>query len=283
MTVTPGVRGEIIWTSYDDRLVDRQSSELRASVLPGASIQWQIEEHLSVFAGVMRGFAPVTPGQAPTVAPEDSIDWEAGARFAHAESRTTAMVTGFVNDYSIYIQQCSVGEGCASTSVDAQANGGRPIVGGFDVRVSSTPAIGDVRIPLRASYTFTYSELREAILDSPDPQFLNGRPGDHLPYLPEHQIVAQAGLETQPFGVNVSASFVSEMWEGVGQGDDSLVPRTDALFLLDASLYVQIFREMRLYVQGENLTMTQVIAARRPYGARPNRPFQIQGGVQLSL
>ena len=93
----------------------------------------------------------------------------------------------------------------------------------------------------------------------------------------------QAGVESDVFGINASGSYISEMWEGVGQGDDSTVPRTDAYFLLDANVYVQIFREMRLYVRGENLTMTQAIAARRPYGARPTRPFQIQGGVQLRM
>ena len=211
------------------------------------------------------------------------MSYEAGARFTHAESRTSALVTGFVNDYTNYLQQCSFAAGCDNLAIDAQANGGRPIVGGVDIRLGTAPSIGGVRIPLRASYTFTYTELRDAIDRSPSPLFANGRPGDHLPYIPEHQVGVQAGVESEPFGINVSASFVSEMWEGVGQGDASRVPRTDPYFMLDAMAYVQIFEELRVYVRGENLTLTQAVASRRPFGARPTRPFQLQAGLRLEL
>jgi Fe(3+) dicitrate transport protein len=135
---------------------------------------------------------------------------------------------------------------------------------------------------LRATYTFTYSELRTPIVGSSTPAYEDGMPGDHLPYIPEHQLTAQAGIELREFGLNVSGTFVSEMWEGVGQGDDP-TPRTDAAFLLDASLYVQVLEPLRLYVRGENLTYTQAIASRRPFGARPVRPFQFQAGMQINL
>ena len=79
------------------------------------------------------------------------------------ESRTSALVTAFANDYSNYLQQCSFASGCNNDDIDAQANGGRPIVAGFDVRLGTEPRVGTVRFPLRASYTFTYSELREDI------------------------------------------------------------------------------------------------------------------------
>ncbi|MBX3269387.1 MAG: TonB-dependent receptor [Sandaracinaceae bacterium] len=283
VTLTAGARSELIWTSYHDLETDARASDFRGVVLPGGSVDWQIERHVGVFAGVMRGFAPVSPGQAPTVQPEDSVNYEAGARFTHEETRTSAMLTGFVNDYSNYLQQCSFTAGCDDRDLDMQANGGRPLVAGFDVRVSATPRIDELRIPLRVSYTYTFAELREAIVSSPSPLFHGAQPGDRLPYVPEHQIVAQAGLETDRFGVNASGSFVSQMWEGAGRGEDSPVPRTDALFLLDASAYVQVTPELRIYLRGENLTFTQVVASRRPFGARPNRPFQLQGGVQLQL
>ena len=279
VTVSPGVRAEMIWTSYDDRVADERSSAFRWALLPGASIRWQIVDEVSVFGGVMRGFAPVAPGQAESVRAEDSVNWELGARLEHAESRTSAQLTGFVNDYQVFLQQCSFAAGCAEEMVDDQANGGAPIVAGLDARVQTTLAFDDARIPLRAAYTFTYTELR-AEVDSQNPQFIGGEPGDHLPYVPEHQVSAQAGLELPTFGINASASFVTSMWEAVGRGDDP-VPRTDPLFLLDATAYLQLLERVRLYVRGENLTVTEVIASRRPFGARPNRPFQIQVGVRV--
>ena len=53
-------------------------------------------------------------------------------------------------------------------------------------------------------------------------------------------------------------------------------------FLLDATVYLQAFENLRVYVRGENLTMTQAVAARRPFGARPSRPFQLQVGVRVT-
>ncbi|MFK7988073.1 MAG: TonB-dependent receptor family protein, partial [Sandaracinaceae bacterium] len=281
VTITPGVRAEMIWTRYEDQVTDARSRAFRAAVLPGASVRWAIIDELALFGGVMRGFAPVSPGQAENVRPEDSINWEAGVQFQHTPSRTSAQLTGFITDYQVFLQQCSFASGCADESVDMQTNGGAPIVGGVDARVSTTLAFDDARIPLRAAYTFTYTELRSEV-DSGNPQFIGGEPGDHLPYVPEHQVSAQAGIEMPQFGLNVSGSFVSEMWEGVGQGDDP-VARTDALFLLDAAAYVQLVDQVRLYVRGENLTYGQSIASRRPFGARPSRPFMIQGGVRVGL
>ena len=74
------------------------------------------------------------------------------------------------------------------------------------------------------------------------------------------------------------------MWEVVGNGDELVPrPRTEPMFLLDASAYLQIFEGVRLYVRGENLTLTQAISARHPFGARPNRPFLVQGGVKIEI
>lgn len=284
VTITPGVRTELIWTSYSQVGLDQTSEDFRAAVLPGGSIEWAIVPEVTAFAGVMRGFAPVAPGQAAAVQPEESVTYEAGVRLEHRESRTSGQLAGFVNDYSNFLQQCSFAAGCAEDVTDAQANGGSALIAGLDARISTEVRAGDLRFPLRAGYTFTYTELRTALEDSPNPQFRGGQPGDQLPYVPEHQVSAQAGMELTDFGLNVSASFVSEMWEAVGNADRaSPPPRTDPLFLLDATAYVRLFEGVRLYARGENLTMTQAIVARRPFGARPSRPFLLQLGLRIEI
>ena len=282
VTVTPGVRTELIWTSYDDRESGMTNAAFRAAVLPGAGLEWQIIDELAVFGGVMRGFAPVAPGQAEGVQPEDSVLYEAGVRASHEGSGLGGQITGFVNDYTNFLQRCSFAAGCADMELDREANGGRPIVAGLDVRLGASLRFDEVRVPLRATYTFTYTELREAVGDSPSPLYAGGQPGDRLPYIPEHQISAQAGVEHEDIGLNVSASWVSEMWEQVAAPGDDL-PRTDAVFLLDATFYLGVLEHLRIYVRGENLTFSQAVASRRPFGARPVRPFQIQGGVKLEF
>lgn len=283
LTLTPGVRTELIWTTYDDHLSGGASSDFRAAVLPGGSLKWQIVRELEVFAGIMRGFAPVGPGQAENVQPEESITYELGSRLDVRATGTTGELTLFVSDYSNFLQQCSFSAGC-SMAEDAQANAGTAIIAGGDVRIGQLIRFEGGSIPLRASYTFTYTELRTAIADAPNPQYAGGEPGDHLPYVPEHQLGVQAGVELRDFGINVAASYVSEMWEAVGNGDEVVpVPRTDGHFLLDATAYLQVFEGVRLYVRGENLTLTQAIVSRRPFGARPNRPFLIQAGLTLEI
>ncbi len=284
VTITPGVRSELIWTSYTEAGVPEPADAFRAAVLPGGSIEWAIVPELTAFAGVMRGFTPVAPGQAEGVQPEDSITYELGARLQHRDSRTTGQVTGFVNDYSNFLAECSAEAGCEADATDTVSNAGLALIAGVEVRIATEPRVGDVRFPLRLAYTFTYSELRSAVLESSNPQFQGGMPGDHLPYVPEHQVSAQAGLELDVFGINLSASYLSPMWEAVGNGDELRPPpQTDPVFLLDATAYVRIFEGVRLYARGENLTLTQAIAARRPFGARPNRPFLVQVGLKIEL
>lgn len=283
LTLTPGVRTELIWNRFSQEGAG-ESHDFRAAFLPGASIEWAILPEVRLFGGVMRGFSPVAPGQAQHVRPEESVTYEAGVRGTHTETRTTAQLTVFVNDYSNFLQECSFAAGCAEDVVDVQENAGEALIAGVDVRVQTDLRIDEVKIPLRASYTFTHAELQSVIENSPNPQFAGGQPGDRLPYIPEHQLSVQAGVEMRDFGVNVAASYVGEMWEAVGSGDEPIpVPRTDAMFLLDATAYVQLFEGVRLYVRGENLTLTKAIVSRHPYGARPNRPLLVQGGLQLSL
>jgi Fe(3+) dicitrate transport protein len=285
LTITPGIRTELIWTSYSDALTGLESADFRQAYLPGGAIQWQIIPEVQVFGGVMRGFAPVAPGQASNVSPEESITYELGGRLSSRSTGTDGELSLFVNDYTNFLAQCSFSAGCAADAEDDQANAGTAIIAGLDARIGQEIRLGEgASIPLRASYTFTYTELRSAIERSPNPQYAGGRPGDHLPYVPEHQFGAQAGIELREFGLNVSGSFVSEMWEAVGNGDElTPVPRTDPYFLLDAAMYLRPFEQLRIYVRGENLTNTQAIVARRPFGARPNRPLLIHVGVAIEF
>ncbi len=283
LTLTPGVRTKLIVTRYFEEELGR-SREFRPAILPGGSIEWAIIPELAVFGGIMRGFAPVAPGQAAHVQPEDSITYELGARLTSTATRTSGQITAFANDYSNFLQVCSFAAGCADAAVDVMDNGGAAIIAGFDAHISQELRVGDIAFPLRATYTFTYTELRSEIPTSAHPSFAGAEPGDHLPYVPEHLVSAQVGMEMREFGIDVSASFVSEMWEAAARGDEANPPpRTDPLFLLDATAYLQIFEGMRLYLRGENLTNSQAIVSRRPFGARPNRAFSIQGGVRVAF
>ncbi|MGF1468892.1 MAG: TonB-dependent receptor domain-containing protein [Sandaracinaceae bacterium] len=293
LTVTPGIRLELIWTRFLDRLAGAQGDDQQVGVLPGISAAWELIDGLSLVGGVQRGFSPAAPSTGGDAEPERSVLYEAGVRYRHEESRTRASAIFFFNDYSNLTVICSFATGCPDDAIGQQTNAGAANVLGAEVAADSRPTVGSVAFPLRLAYTYVFTELRTAE-DTGDPLLGNFRVGDRIPYIPPHQLTLQAGVEGERAGASISGSFVSSMWEQAGRGTpesdigdgtdvdgDGLETKTQPYFLLDATVYLQVFENLRVYVRGENLTFTQRIVSTRPFGARPNRPFLVQGGVRV--
>src|SRR5690606_22404249 len=82
VTLTPGIRTEIIRSTFDNRLTDVTSHRLVAVPLPGVGGYYETGLGLGILAGVYRGFSPPEPGSSSDVKPESSWNYEAGARLA---------------------------------------------------------------------------------------------------------------------------------------------------------------------------------------------------------
>lgn len=278
VTVTPGVRIEAIHAAYRDALTGTHDGATYQVVVPGAGAYWALRRDFGLLAGVHRGFSPVPPEQARTADPEESVNYEAGARFTRRRLR--AEVIGFYNDYSNLTNICTFSSGCTGANVDRQFGGGR-------ARIAGVEAFGDAElelphgwvVPARVAYTYTYTEFLSSFA-SADPQFGNVRRGDELPYVPAHQANASIGIEKWRVGANVAGTLVDEMWERAGHGAAPPGAKTDAYFLLDASVKYRVHQQVELYVNGRNLTNDRYIASRRPYGARPGAPLWIMAGVR---
>jgi len=104
--------------------------------------------------------------------------------------------------------------------------------------------------------------------------------GDELPYVPAHQANAAIGIEKKRLGLNVAGTFVDAMWERAGHGTAKPGDKTDAYFLLDASVKYRVIDHVELYINGRNLTNDRYIASRRPFGARPGAPLWVVVGVR---
>jgi Fe(3+) dicitrate transport protein len=278
VTLTPGVRLEAIHASARDALTQTLDGATYQVVIPGASAYWAVVRDLGLLAGVHKGFSPVAPEQARFARPEESVNYEAGARWSTRRAR--AEVVGFFNDYSNLTNLCTFSSGCVGGNVDRQFDGGRARIAGAEVygEAELVPARG-YTVPLRASYTYTYTEFLTSF-QSADPQFGDVRRGDELPYVPPHQASGSVGLEHAPWGLNVGATYVDSMRETAGQGTPLAGSLTDAYFLVDASVRYRILPEVELYVNGRNLTDDRYIASRRPFGARPGAPRWILAGVR---
>lgn len=280
-TVAPGARVEIIENSFDDRLGESQVDAGQFVVVPGVGVHYEIIDHLGVLAGVHRGFNPVSPGQPDEVSPEMSVNYEAGVRYSDPAERRLIEVVGYWNDYSNLLGDCGFSSGCATDQVDDQFNAGDVDVYGVEALASwSFPLVGSWRLPARISYTLTQSRFNGAFT-SVNPQYGSVEEGDELPYVPEHRGSLRLGVTDEVFEFFVNASYTGEMREEAGQGQDGLF--TDNFAMLDVLVRYEILEGVRLYARGENLTNTQPIASRRPFGARPVRPLVIQGGVKAEF
>ena len=280
LTVSPGIRTEVIKTRFDDALAGTEQDELRAVALPGIGAQYELVDHLGVLAGVHRGFSPVAPGQPSDVEPELSINYELGMRYSDPEEGRLVEAIGFLNDYSNLTGQCAFSTGCTEEMLDRQFNAGSVFVWGVEAVASWTFELYRARIPVRATYTYTGSHFREGF-DSDDPTLGMVEEGDELPYIPEHQGQLQLGVEHPRGGARVVGTYVGAMREQAGQGGDGV--RTDAYGIVDVVGWAQIRPTVRTYVRLENILNQQPVASRRPFGARPVRPAMFQLGVKVDL
>jgi Fe(3+) dicitrate transport protein len=278
LILTPGVRIEAINAQFKDFLHDTRDGAIYQVVVPGANAYYSVTKHLGVLGGVHRGFSPVPPEQARQSNPEKSTNYEAGARYTKRHWRAEAI--GFWNDYQNLTNLCTFSNGCNQENLDRQTEGGRARILGAEVFGETELDLGDgFRLPSRIAYTYTYSELLTTFKSS-DPQLGDVVRGDEVPYVPPHQASGAIGLERKDWGVNVAATFVDSMREIAGQGTPKPGTVTDSYFLLDASAKYRIIDHLELYVNGRNLTNTQYIAARRPFGARPGAPIWFMVGVR---
>lgn len=61
------------------------------------------------------------------------------------------------------------------------------------------------------------------------------------------------------------------------------VMATDPHLNFDAGVSVRIVGNVKLNLNGRNLGGQRVVASHRPYGARPNAPRWIQGGMKAEF
>ncbi len=280
VTVTPGLRTELIRSRSQDNLTGTVEHGSVNVLLPGVGAHWAILEQLGVFGGVYRGFSPPPPGQGDTALPEESINYEAGARWTPGGTRLE--VVGFYNDYANLTDICTYSNGCLNDNLDRQFDAGNARIYGLEALASKNLRFGrKLTIPLSLAYTLTKTEFLESF-QSADPQFGNVTAGDELPYVPLHQVYATAGVETKRFGIYLNALYVSQMREIAGQGEADAGELTDELLTFDASASVNLFGG-KLYLNARNLTNNVVIVSRRPFGARPNAPRMVQLGFKYEL
>lgn len=276
----PGVRGEVYGTDQTVAGAPRDARVWRAVVLPGMGVLGSATSWLDLFAGVHRGFSPVSPGQSEDVLPETNWAYEAGGRLAWRDTR--AELVGFFDDYLNLTGQCTLSGGCTDDQLDQQFNGGRVFVWGLEAAVGQSARLpGRSRLDVDATYTWTGSRFRTGFV-SGFPQFGTVEVGDRLPYVPEHRGALRVVYTHPRFGVAAGGDLRSGLRDEASQGPLDPTRDVPPLFLLDLSANAAITPHVRAYATVTNATASTAIASRRPFGARPVAPIQAMLGVKVA-
>jgi Fe(3+) dicitrate transport protein len=281
LTLTPGVRVELIRSNVDDQLEGFRQSGLVQALMPGVGAFYGITGSLGVLAGVYRGFSPPPPGSADTAKPEYSVNYEGGLRFSEGPARFELI--GFFNDYSNLTEICTLASGCAEAEVDRQYDAGRARIYGLEAFAGhDLPLPAGLTLPFFASYTLTRGTFENDFV-STAPGWGVVHAGDEIPYIPRHQLNASLGLDHERGGGYVAVSYVASMREVAGSEPLDQTIATDEQFLVDVGARAKIVDGLSLYANVRNVFDQAYIVSRRPFGARPNAPRWIQAGVKYAF
>lgn len=284
--LTPGVRYERIdlastrystATGLRDVVLSKVETEV-GEVIPGFGATYLLDDALTLFASVHRGFNP--PGPASGSESEKSVNGEFGLRYGR--EALAAELVGFVNDYSNLVGTCTGSTG-GNCNIGDQFDAGQARVSGLEASVSHDFGRGGtIAIPVSLAYTWTRAEFRESFSSSFE-EWGDVESGDRLPYLPEHLLNVQAGLAGERWRVGLAANYIDEMRSEAGSGAIPAGQGTDSVLLWDVTGALRIHDQVELYARVENLTDETYVVARRPAGARPGLPRSAFMGVRLSF
>ena len=279
LTLTPGVRVELMWFDVQDLLAGEAGDSFTYAILPGAGAYYELGENFGALAGVYRGFSPPAPSMSD-LEPEISVNYEAGLRYAAGRSRLELI--GFYNDYENLTDICTQSSGCVSQALDRQFDAGAATVYGLEALAAHELPLGPIRLPLSLAYTFTRGEF-ETSFQSLDPIYGTVSEGDELPYLPRHQLAATLGVQTPWLDAAAALNYVAPMREEPGREPVAQAWASDEQLWLDASLSTQRLGPLTLYANLRNALSAENIVSRRPYGARPTPPRWLQVGAKLQF
>jgi Fe(3+) dicitrate transport protein len=278
LTVTPGIRTEIVHSSHTDWLNGSSGKRTSATPLPGLSAYYAIVRDFGVLAGVYQGYSPPPPGTDNK--PEKSFNYEGGARYTRGALRLESIA--FYNDYKNMTSVCDDAGGCGANGGYA-ASLGQSRTYGFEAFGQHDLPAGPLKLPLLAAYTFSRGEFLHSFT-SADPGITVANKGDTVPYVPRHQLRVSAGAEHTRAGGNASLTYVAKTREETESTSGSNAPLyMDQQIIVDLSAYAQIWKTIRVYLNVLNLLDSRYVASHRPFGARPNAPRWVQVGLKGSF
>ncbi len=292
LTLTPGVRHERVELHNTDFAANATNTP---TAIRNGEIDWWVagiganfdfDEQSSVFGGVHQGVSVPSPRSIlrSNVDLERSVNYEFGYR--HRSGNLNGELVGFYTNFdNIISTSAGLGQG-------ATQNAGTGTVKGVEALVSYDPwQDRTVRLPMYLSTTWTDATLDQALSAGGGEDIFgdgNGGPGiagASMPYIPEWKVAAGIGLETEIWGVDFAASYISDSF---GTALNSPVPidssrqgLVDGGVLFDLAGYYHINNRIKLIGGVHNLFEEVMITSRIPEGPRVNAPREFYIGMEI--
>ena len=288
--LTPGVRFEDIDLRRLDFSVADPSRSLGATevressvsvFIPGMGALYRLNDNWRLLAGVHKGFNPPGPGSAASE--ETSLNLEFGARYASEALQLESIY--FINDYDNLVGTVTASTG-GSGQIGDQFDGGKVTVQGIELNADygwSNLSGRGLDVPVSLNYTWTAEAEFDNAFESDFDPWGDVQVGDELPYLPEHQLRAAAGLQNDTWGVNLAASYVGKMRAVAGQGTHIPSETVDSHVVWDFLARWHFSDHLSSYFKVDNLLDETYVAARRPAGVRPGLERTAYVGLNFSL
>ena len=112
---------------------------------------------------------------------------------------------------------------------------------------------GEMDVPLSLQYTWTAEAEFGSAFESDFDPWGDVEVGDELPYIPEHQLRATAGLTGEAWGFDISAAYIGRMRATAGQGAFDPADTIDSYVVWDLIGRWRWSDSVTTYVKVDNL------------------------------
>lgn len=271
------------------------SNDNTFALIPGAGLNYALNDEVNLFAGVHRGFAPPrikdainAEGVPYNLDAELSTNYELGTRI-NIGNILNAEFTAFILDFKNQIIPVSNSSGNLNAS--GVINGGETMHKGLELGFKFD--FGKI-IGSRSSYTLessftvqnsTYSSNRFISVNGNSVNVKNNT----LPYAANVLIWNALGMNLlNGFGFRISGNYIGKQFtdelNSINASANGRTGQIDSRYIIDANAFYRIPKtNASLNISVKNLSNERYISTRRPEGIRVGLPRLVTAGFEIGF
>lgn len=291
---TPGFRFEQLDQKFNDFNNPNKSGSNKISMSAASlGVTHQFNDAWIGFGSVNRGFSPPSPKSGVSgLQQETSNAYEVGIRYTNPSQALAIETVAFYTQFNDLIVIDNVGgTGSGETENFGKVSSlGVEFSAQYDIGIANNWAYLNPWF-LTATYTDATQKNNATSTDA-ESIFSFGRSGNKVPYIPELVLSLGTGIESTQWGAYINGSYVSETFTSAnnvnqqlnGEGNpDARFGKTDAYFVVDASAFYQLNKDVKFMAGVQNLFDKRYNVSRQPDGPRPSMPRYVYASVEIKF